>query len=211
MRLDGGDFALEELGGMGFADEVHQHARHGHKNGHKVESPAPVLCVRHCSTHMWNQWGKKIPVERDGNIARINGPENETEIRHQCPGKEGPHETFGAEEIFNAMTGRDGWDGGDKTGDEAANEDAGDVGSRGHWEAEDAVEERGGDVQRPASNFVGIWGQQQRTQRLTEQVPGLQSAVCFYQSHDLPIMFPTYIVVNATSPTSLLWPRTPRP
>lgn len=56
------------------------------------------------------------------------------------------------------MTGSDGRDSGDETGDEAANEDACDVRSCGHWKVEDAVEERRGDIQRPASDFVGIRG-----------------------------------------------------
>lgn len=74
----------------------------------------------------------KVPVERDGNIARIDRPENKTKIRHQRPGKEGPHATFSVEEVFNTMTGSDGRDSGDETGDEAANEDACDVRSCGH-------------------------------------------------------------------------------
>ena len=47
MRLDSGDFALEEPGGVRLADEVHQHARNGHDDGCEVERPAPALHVRH--------------------------------------------------------------------------------------------------------------------------------------------------------------------
>lgn len=47
MRLDGGDFALEELGGVGFADEIHQHACNSHDDGREVKRPAPALHVRH--------------------------------------------------------------------------------------------------------------------------------------------------------------------
>lgn len=46
VRLDSRDFALEELGGVGLADEVHQDARNGHDDGCEVESPAPVRRVR---------------------------------------------------------------------------------------------------------------------------------------------------------------------
>ena len=71
--------------------------------------------------------GKSVPVERDSNIARINGPKNKTQIRRQCPGKEGPHAPFSTEEVFNATTSSDGWDSGDDTSDETADEDASDI------------------------------------------------------------------------------------
>lgn len=47
MRLDSRDFTLEEPGGVGLADEVHQYAREGHDDRREVESPAPVLYIRH--------------------------------------------------------------------------------------------------------------------------------------------------------------------
>ena len=89
---------------------------------------------------LWEREGN-VPVERDGDIACVNRSENKTQIRHQCPGEEGPHASFDAEEIFDATTGCDGRDGGDDASDETADEDACDVGGCGYGEAEDAVEE----------------------------------------------------------------------
>ena len=75
-----------------------------------------------CDMGKWN-----LPVERDGNVARINRPKDKTQIRHQYPGKESPHAAFSDEEVFNTMTSRDGRDGGNDTSDETANEDACDI------------------------------------------------------------------------------------
>lgn len=47
MRLDSRDFTLEELGGVGFAYEVHQYARDGHDDRREVESPTPMVYIRH--------------------------------------------------------------------------------------------------------------------------------------------------------------------
>ena len=155
MRLDSSDFALEELGGVGFTDEIHQYACNGHDDGCEVENPTPGACISVATFAIEGD----VPVERDGYIASIDRPDNETQIRLQCPGKEGKHATFGAKELFDACTSDDGRNGGDDTGDETADKDAGDVGRCCHWETEDAVEERRGDIQRPASEFVGVWGQ----------------------------------------------------
>ena len=51
MRIDRCDCALEEVGCVGFADEVHQYARHGHDNGREIKRPAPVRLIR-CVFHV---------------------------------------------------------------------------------------------------------------------------------------------------------------
>ena len=46
MRADGCDGALEEEGGVGFADEVYQHAIYCDDDASEIEWPAPVLHIR---------------------------------------------------------------------------------------------------------------------------------------------------------------------
>lgn len=140
MRLDSGDFTLEELGGVGFADEIHQHARNGHDDGCEVESPTPGEYISIANLIIEGEGN--VPVERNGYIASIDRPNDETQIRHQCPGKENPHAAFGAEEVFDTTTSGDGRDSRNETGDETTDKDACDVRRCCHWEAKDAVEER---------------------------------------------------------------------
>ena len=105
---------------------------------------------------------ERLPVERSSNVARINRTEHHPQIRRQCPGKKSPHATLGVivEEVLDTETDDQGRDRGDDASDETAREDARDVGRCGHGEAEDAVEEGGTDVQRSASEPVGIRGEQ---------------------------------------------------
>ena len=67
--------------------------------------------------------GWNVPVERDSDIARVDWPKNKTQIRHQCPKKESPHATFSAEKVFDALTGSNGRDSRDNTGENAPNGD----------------------------------------------------------------------------------------
>ena len=90
-----------------------------------------------CESRAWN-----VPIERDSNTARIDRPENKTQIRRHCPGKQGPHTIVGAEKVVNATTSSDGRDSGHDTRDETADEDACYIRSCAHREAEDAVQER---------------------------------------------------------------------
>ena len=49
MRIDSCDCALEEVGCVGLADEVHQYAHRGHDNGREIKRPAPVRRIRRVS------------------------------------------------------------------------------------------------------------------------------------------------------------------
>ena len=68
-----------------------------------------------------------IPTERGSNIARIDWPDNKTQVRDQSPGKERPHATFSLEEVFDAKKGSHGRDRGDDASDETAGENTCDV------------------------------------------------------------------------------------
>ena len=67
--------------------------------------------------------GWNVPVERDGNIARVDWPKNKTQIRHQCPREESPHATFTAEKVFDALTSSNGRNSRDNTDDKTPNGD----------------------------------------------------------------------------------------
>ena len=115
---------------------------------------------------------RKIPVQRLSNKARIDRSKNETQIRDQSPGRECPHATFSTgEEVIDTAARRHGRDRSDDATDKAVDEDARDVRSGGDGEAEDAVEERRAEIERPASEPVRARRQQQRTHSLTEQLP----------------------------------------
>ena len=127
MRLDGCDCALEELRGVGFVDEGHQYAHDGDDDGCEVERPAPVLHVRYGFPPQLCDGAIYIPVERGSNIARIDRPENKTQIRDQSPSKVRPHATFSLEQVFDAKRGSHGRDRRDDASDETAGEDTSNV------------------------------------------------------------------------------------
>ena len=81
-----------------------------------------------CDCGDFNRRKKNIPIQRGSNIARIDGSENETQIRDQCPGRECPHATFAAEEkIVDTAASSHGRDRSDDAGDEPADENTRDV------------------------------------------------------------------------------------